>query len=112
MIKLFLDDERFPNEVVWGIDAEIYQDPHWFIVRNYDQFVYFITTNGIPDLISFDNDLGEEKEGIDCVKWLMNYCIDNKKKIKDYKAHSFNSVNRINILKDLDWFNKNYDKFF
>jgi len=30
------------------------------------------------DFISFDHDLGLEETGYDCVKFLVNYCLDNQ----------------------------------
>lgn len=33
------------------------------IVRTYDEFVSYITENGLPSYISFDNDLGLDKNG-------------------------------------------------
>ena len=33
------------------------------IVRNYDEFVNCIKENGLPYLISFDNDLGVDENG-------------------------------------------------
>jgi hypothetical protein len=63
---LFLDDERNIQNVFW---VDYPKDiSNYVIVRNYDQFVQFIEEKGIPDYISFDNDLGEPKEGYDCVK--------------------------------------------
>jgi hypothetical protein len=45
---LYLDDERTP------FDSRI------DVVRNFDGFVAYITTKGVPDLISFDHDLSSE----------------------------------------------------
>jgi hypothetical protein len=53
-------------------------------VRSYNEFVAWIETNGLPDFISFDHDLGlpkkqtEELNGMSCAKWLVNYCLDNE----------------------------------
>ena len=33
------------------------------IVRTYDDFVAYIVKNGLPDFISFDNDLGLDVNG-------------------------------------------------
>ena len=43
--KLYLDDERTPKTDGWDI------------VRNYEDFENWITTNGLPDEVSFDHDL-------------------------------------------------------
>jgi len=86
--KLYLDDIRNPTTEGWEI------------VRSYSDFVKWIETNGTPDLISFDHDLGEtdEKTGYDCAKWLCEYCWDNGLPIPEYNVHSANPVGRDNIL--------------
>ena len=88
-VVLWLDDLRDPNSP-FKTDA-IYKYPFKWIdvyspinddydvvwVKTYDEFVKYITENSLPAGVCFDNDLGEEKEGYDCVKWLVNYCQDN-----------------------------------
>lgn len=111
MRKLFLDDSRNAPDFTWDV------------VRNYDQFVAYISLHGAPDIISFDHDLGPEhyqhycdvigyaeienrlsevvipyekfteKTGYDCAKWL----IEQGKLPKEYKVHSMNPVGRENI---------------
>ena len=55
---LWLDDFRNPVDYVVG-DYDI----SW--VKKYEQFCTFINENGLPDIICFDHDLGEEKSGYD-----------------------------------------------
>lgn len=57
--NIFLDDERFPS----NSDLRDYK-----IVRNYKDFCELISTLGLPDFVSFDHDLDEEKTGYDCAK--------------------------------------------
>lgn len=58
MKKLFLDDIR-TIDMVYGPGRE-----HEFdLVRSYDAFVSYIQTNGLPEFISFDNDLGLDEQG-------------------------------------------------
>ena len=64
MKRLYLDDLRPIPE---GFDG----------VRSFEEFVGYVTANGLPDYISFDHDLGEEKSGYDCAKWLVEYCLDH-----------------------------------
>jgi hypothetical protein len=45
-----------------------------------------------------------EKTGMDCAKWLVDYCIDNKKELPDYVVHSMNPAGRENIKSLLDQF--------
>jgi len=99
MNKLFLDDIRNP------------EDDSWDIVRSYDEFVDYILKNGIPDVISFDHDLGrfdyeEEKTGYDCAKFLAIYAMDNNHmNFINTRVHSQNPVGRKNIEKFMHNFN-------
>lgn len=88
MKKLYLDDIRNPSLK--------YEKNDWIIVRNYDEFVDYIKTNGLPDQMSLDHDLGEGKTGYDCVKWLVEneYDITNT----EIYCHSANPVGKKNIL--------------
>lgn len=107
-MKLFLDDLRYPKEVKW---VDIGLGP-WEIVRSYDEFVDFILKNGVPDTISFDQDLADahyasgepppegwkEKTGLDCAKWLINYCIEKELPFpENITVHSMNPVGRERI---------------
>jgi hypothetical protein len=87
MKKLYLDDIRTPKTEGWDI------------VRSYNEFVSWIETNGLPDMVSFDHDLGEvdEKTGYDAAKWLGQYCIDNNISLPEYNVHSANPVGSANI---------------
>lgn len=85
---LFLDDERFPEQVTW-VDLPKHK---YTIVRNYNEFIRTVETNGLPVFVSFDNDLGEQKEGYDCAKWLVNYCLDNSLNFPTYTVHSKNPI--------------------
>lgn len=120
--KLYLDDERNPHE------------SHGFtVVRNFAEFVDYIVTKGIPDVISFDHDLGENhymlqgqqwsiypelveqgevdlnefgETGYDIAKWFVNYCRDNniKPKYIQIYVHSMNPVGTSNIINLLNPF--------
>lgn len=94
MKKLYLDDLR--------------SVPQGFIgVRSYAEFVTYIETNALPDLISFDHDLGLNESGFDCAKWLVNYCLDNNLRLPKFDVHSQNPVGKENILSLLQNFKKN-----
>lgn len=122
---LWLDDIRNPfiNE-----EKKVPNNIHdWNInwVLNYEQFVKWIEIFGLPDAISFDHDLADEhyipeyfwdnykeskkfqkwreqsyqeKTGMDCAKWLVNYCLDNNKKLPEFYVHSANPVGANNII--------------
>lgn len=111
MKYLFLDDERNPSDIFWN--GILYNQLNWDIVRNYKEFKDYVIENGIPDILSFDNDLAEEKEGYDCAKWLCEtYCVDNKTNIKEFLVHSKNNVMNAKITIYLTWFKTNFNKFF
>jgi uncharacterized protein (UPF0297 family) len=96
MKYLYLDDWRKPNQSFYDTGNPIYLSD-WDVVKNYNQFIDYITINGIPDTISFDHDIDDshygktnlkeiydllkEKTGYHCALWLINYCIDNNLKL-------------------------------
>jgi hypothetical protein len=93
---IYIDDERFPKT----------QGP-WVIVRSLSELKSVIAKDGIPDMISFDHDLGENQPtGMDCVNWL----IDQNIVLEKYNIHSANPVGSVNMQSKLDsWktFNEN-----
>lgn len=87
--SLYLDDERSPKTY-----------RKFFIVRNYEDFVYTIATHGIPEYISFDHDLGRTATGYDCAVWLTGYVMGYGHDLPDnfqYNVHSANPVGAKNI---------------
>lgn len=111
---LFLDDERIPDNVTWIELPKV----DWIIVKNYNQFVHYIQTHGLPQFVALDHDLSDidyedptenepemifsERNGYDCAKWLVNYCIEHHLKFPEYIAHSMNPIGRENIIKYID----------
>ncbi len=95
--KLFLDDLRDVPMVYTNLTNE-----DFVIVRNYKEFVEVITEKGLPDFVSFDNDLGEDskgnllKDGYDCVKWLVYESGLGLKKL-NFNVHSANPIASIQI---------------
>jgi len=100
MVKVFLDDIRFPN---W-----VYEDGNpldeWIILRSYNQFENWLKSNlVVPDVISFDHDLGyHDKTGLDVAKLLGEFLLDKKEKgepfnFPDVHVHSMNPVGGRNI---------------
>lgn len=136
MKRLFLDDLRVPLDCLKvdymtyrQIDLRIYL-MDWVIVRSHGQFVKWIIENGMPDLISFDHDLGDdtnlkevlpiwewfdidnnrEYTGMDSAKWLVNYCLDNDLVLPDFAVHSANPAGYENIKSLLTSFKQNQNK--
>jgi len=113
---LYLDDVRTPIETIPEYDE-------WIIVRSYNEFVQYITDNGMPDLISYDHDLADEhmddyyeqfrkfgrqlpaydlykeKTGLDCAKYVCELHQDNPDmNFPRSLVHSFNPVGTSNIV--------------
>jgi hypothetical protein len=94
---LFLDDLRTVEMVYPG------QEEKFIVVRSHTDFVSYIAINGLPDFISFDNDLGENEEGnimpegYDCAKWLVYQSGLDLKNLK-FMVHSANPVAKVNIV--------------
>jgi hypothetical protein len=106
---LFLDDLRIPSEAYSYSFNPVFLDNEWEIVRNYDEFVEWISQNGLPDCVSFDHDLSDvesaqEKTGFDCANWLVAYCLDNQLQCPELYCHSMNPVGKTKILGLLEQF--------
>ena len=109
MKRLFLDDIR---EVEWIYGQETAEE--FEVVRSYAEFVNYVMKNGLPDFISFDNDLGMDDrgevapDGYAAAKWLVYESGLDLRNLK-FKVHSANPVaaeqirgllnNYINFLK-------------
>lgn len=99
---LWLDDMRCPTEFGWDKYISFYcrddYDVTW--VKSYDEFVNFISTNELPHYIFFDHDLGMNKSGMDCMKYLVNYLQDNNINPHSVivRSQSSNPVGRENML--------------
>lgn len=106
-MNVFLDDLRMPNMAhsVGRNLGELYSDKKkWVIVRDYFEFVDIINKHFDEiNLISFDHDLacyknGKEWTGKDAADYLIDYCIDNDKKLTSWYVHSDNTSGKKNII--------------
>ena len=111
--NLFIDDFRMPKDAFAYMKLPQYITKEWIVVRNFYAFITIIQNKGIPDSISFDHDLSDshyntelnipydqytEKTGYHCAKWLIDYCIDNNKKLPaEILIHSTNPAGSLNI---------------
>lgn len=92
MKKLFLDDVREIKDIYPNSGKMEYA-----LVRSYDEFVKYIEENGIPDFISFDNDLGINSsgeiasDGYAAAKWMVYESGLDLRNLKFY-VHSANPV--------------------
>ena len=118
---LWLDDLRNPFEGKWieEFAPEYLNSGSIIWVLNYEEFIEWIRKNGLPEMICFDHDLGEDvaiklvskgfnkkkarevkklaKSGYDCAKWLVDYCLDRDLQIPDWNIQSANPVGKENI---------------
>jgi hypothetical protein len=129
---LFLDDMRIPqNAYLWDENKDLKDASgvacnKWDIVRSYDEFTKWVDENGIPDVVSFDNDLfdvaddsvtndelmvqftmvGWEnfsiKTGAHCAQYLVDACNTLGKPIPKYFVHTANNAARPIIRKILE----------
>lgn len=105
---VFLDDKRKDATIVHnkhrGLGIEVGRANNWVITRDYFQFIDILKSNFDQiDFISFDHDISsydmDEKEltGKDAAQFLIDYCMDNGKKLPDWFVHSDNTGGNKNI---------------
>lgn len=112
---LILDDVRSIEESlqISNLTMPCFEIKDFSLTKNYEQFCDFIKKSGVPTFVSFDHDLGldemitnengfhivkwSEKTGLDCAKFLVDYCHDNNHKFPLYRVHSANPVGKENI---------------
>lgn len=128
--KLFLDDVRQVRDAAnYMPNPKVYNEDGWDIVRSYTEFVNYLKSNPLPELISFDHDLadihydvdfrdwndftseqlGVEETGMDCAKFLVKHCRELKQDLPTILVHSANPVGRANIRKYLENAKKHID---
>ena len=87
-------------------------DINFVIVRSFDSCIAYIKENGLPEFMSFDNDLGEDEnknllpDGYAVAKWLVN---ESGLDLTDFSfsVHSANPVAK----KQIESLLNNYMKF-
>ena len=112
---LWLDDLRDPNDYLYRkapkspsaafIRNRVFYDKlnseyelKFTWVKNLEEFKNNIISNGLPDFVSFDHDLGKGlSKGSECAQWLLSYCKDNGLQMPRWFAHSANSNGRAAI---------------
>ena len=112
-----IDDMRNPFTPEWKSiimkymgDSE--KEPTIAWLKSYEEFMAWMTVaieNPVallPTLVCFDHDLGEEKDGLDCAKLLVNVCMDNNMPLPEFECHSSNPGGRDNIISYLNTYLK------
>lgn len=112
---LFLDDERYIEDVTW-VKYPSYDNVH--ILRRECDFMFAIMhIDCIKDyLFSFDHDLqdfdvaGNENTGYTCAKWLCDYILDRNWNPDDlnYVVHTKNPIGGKNIISYIENFKTFY----
>jgi len=114
-MKIFLDDERIPQDARKHTGNDIYNQEDWILVRSFDEFKEYIQNTGLPELISFDHDLAHEhykycfskhipysefivKTGYHCLLWLILFCNMNSKSLPQILIHTRNEQGKNNMI--------------
>ena len=99
--KLFLDDVRQPKRGTWSL------------ARSFEEALDIVDEKGMPNIISFDHDLGEGKTGDDFAKWLIEQHLNGDLTFPErfeFIVHSANPVGKKNIESRLNNFLKHIRK--
>jgi len=109
--NLLLDDVRAINEVYEMTKDSDYKNNEWILVKDYPEFIKIIEDKYkqyciLPEIISFDHDIGEDYTGKDCAKWFIDFCFDNNLEIPKIKIHSMNPIGKQNIANLFDDYKK------
>jgi hypothetical protein len=73
---LFVDDKLTPSAVT---NVQLPSGHTWRVARDFKSFAKYIKENDLPEVISFDFDLGQNQQtGLDCLNHLMGHCLLNK----------------------------------
>ncbi len=127
--NLFLDDVREVKDAFLYDDGSMLENAsniprgNWDVVRSYDQFVDWVSENGIPDVVSFDVDLCEDhmkyymqkarvdnywdhtffkvKCGVHCAEYLLDFCDNVQAPFPKWFTHSANDFGREYLRKIL-----------
>lgn len=107
MIKLLMvDDDRFYSKKSISNESVIFlgvPETDVQIARDYWSAQAFVLQQGIPSMLTMDNDIasfdenGNEFKGYDFVKWLCEQVLDNKLSFPDdfvFNAHTANIVDQ------------------
>ncbi|HKZ43040.1 MAG TPA: cyclic-phosphate processing receiver domain-containing protein [Candidatus Hodarchaeales archaeon] len=102
---LWLDDMRDPfadHRWIANYASQFVEEGTVYWAKSYKEFTDWISTNGLPDMICFDHDLGDltdhvEKTGHDCAKWLVDYCLDRDLDLPSWNVQSSNPIGKDNI---------------
>lgn len=129
-VILWLDDERDPNAIHPSIiqDDSIQNKPTWveYIVgrnnpgnwevvwvKDYKQFTNYLELAGLPDVVCFDHDLGQQMTGKDCANYMVDILVERNLFGPVIRSQSSNPSGVQNILGLFDnwhseWMKRNH----
>lgn len=109
MYNLFLDDERDPKDVYWDVyDLEnrltALPKLEWVIVRDFWEFKGAIRERGVPNVVTFDHDLGMpiNENGWMCAELLAHYCVGKNIQVPTSYFHTMNMIGKDNMISSLN----------
>jgi hypothetical protein len=85
MNKVFIDDIRTPPS------------NDWIVVRSSKEAIDWVNANGMPDIISFDHDLGGDDTSMVFLKQLFEIAFEKGYNPPKYFIHSANPIGSKNI---------------
>lgn len=129
-VILWLDDERDPNasypnllrddsceyKPTWVEYIVGHTNPgNWEIVwvKDYKQFTNFLELSGLPDVVCFDHDLGQQMTGKDCANYMVDILVERNLFGPVIRSQSSNPSGVQNIFGLFDnwhseWMNRNH----
>lgn len=105
--NLFVDKNRKINEIYKSENS-------WTQVNNISDFKKFITKNleNLPEVISVDYDLEKRKEGVLCIRYVVDKCIQFRIKIPTVYVHCNDRNKIIEFENELDHYSKKTNKSY
>lgn len=100
----WVDDTRNPEDYFTPDELDYYYNVFW--LKDFDMFKFYIEHLDMPDIVYLDHDLGEGKNGYDCVKFLVEFCDENSLDLPVVKTQSANPVGVKNILSYVESYRK------
>lgn len=94
--------------MIWLDDVRDPPDDTWFVCRSFrdvqSAFLLCAIYGEIPDVMSFDHDLGEGPDGYDTIKWIVERHPGYYPRV--VLVHSANGPGAENIEKYDEWFRR------
>jgi hypothetical protein len=104
-MKIWLDDERNPQDKFWQQEKSADGDEVW--VKTVPEAIKLLETGEVKS-ISFDHDLGTRETGYDLAKWIEAAAHGGKLPPLKWRVHSDNIPGLLKIVAAM----KNADKFW